>query len=562
MPEIIEQIIRYEAETGDAEKKLKKLKGTQSDLVKAFAELKRDKSLDELRDNALAAARQTGDLVDAAKQLGRELRAVGATEDEISRVTKEFSQMAAQAEKAAQAARGIAPAKGNFDTVSENVSLAGDAESSIRAISGAIGTLGGEVGAQIEQLTNVGAEFLAVTEAAPRLVASLSGLPQTISAAASALGPAGLLVAGVAAGAAALVALYKNSIKEQEKALQAFAQASAEFVDFVAGGGTTKEAVASQEENLRRIEIIEKEKLRLETEYAERRFNILDRFLNDGEEALANQVKEFDNEIRDLTAANDRYQEAIEDNELATNDAASAQEEASKEIKSASQAFDSATSKYKSSASSQKSAMESASSALDNLGNTATSAASRFDSAASSFNSARPARQLSGDASGETLGLNDSYTFSFGTRKRRKSSSSSPSTSTAAKDQDNAYQDYLERQRQFQKDQQSALLDHERAVEDIRRDARDSREDSVRQRDFAGAAQSIRDEDRAIRDQKINTQRRLDDLATAQQQELSIHRAGQAAILNQTQSFFNQLSGQFQQGFQTIQSKNLEYVLG
>lgn len=111
-----------------------------------------------------------------------------------------------------------------FDKISRDVGLAGDAESALLTLSGALNTAGLDTGG-----LQLGGEILASVEALPRLRSSIEGLPQVAQVAADSIGVGGVGLAGAVAGFAvgAQIAAKqiqdatKEAVRELEKGLEA-----------------------------------------------------------------------------------------------------------------------------------------------------------------------------------------------------------------------------------------------------------------------------------------------------------------------------------------------------
>lgn len=170
----------------------------------------------ETDESSIARAKRSIDgLEDSVKDVARELSRVDDKAD-FAQTTREAQKLERAVEAIGDAAKqtgrdlqtALDQADRRFSQTSQNVALAGDAESNLRTVGGAIGAFGGQ-GA--EQAIGAGAEIFAVTEALPRLKESLAAFPQTATAAAQALGTTtgalgALGVATIALGAALAIA--------------------------------------------------------------------------------------------------------------------------------------------------------------------------------------------------------------------------------------------------------------------------------------------------------------------------------------------------------------------
>jgi uncharacterized protein YoxC len=141
-------------------------------------------------------------------------------------------------------------ANDRFQTVSNNVALAGDAESAINTIGGAAGAFGGT---GVQQALGGGAEVFAVIEAAPRLKEAFAGLPATIGSAVTALGPVGLAFAAVSVALFAVGSAAQKAAEDVKRATRERLAAENEIAQQIAGGLTTQEA-QNQIEYLRKLQ--------------------------------------------------------------------------------------------------------------------------------------------------------------------------------------------------------------------------------------------------------------------------------------------------------------------
>jgi hypothetical protein len=133
-----------------------------------------------------------------------------------------------------------------FDQASRDVALAGDVESNVRTIGGAVGAFGGGAA---DSAIGKGAEIFAVVEALPRLKEAAAAIPQTFNTAATAMGTSSAgLAAALGVAAVATIAFnfalkdYNKGIQENKTAIQGAIDIIRDYNQFIAGGGTTDAA--------------------------------------------------------------------------------------------------------------------------------------------------------------------------------------------------------------------------------------------------------------------------------------------------------------------------------
>lgn len=224
----------------------------------------------------------------------------------------------------------------NFDRTSKDVSLAGDTESGLRTVGGAIGAFGG---GGAESAIGKGAELFAVVEALPRLKEAAAGMPATINAAGAALGTSGagfigaMGIAAVAIGAVALAfKKFNDDAKKQADELNAVVDARRGVAQDVAGGLGSDEATTRIDEINRQREAEAALLAELQAAYDA---NITSQNalaegvlrLTPQEQALADQIKSSEAAIQGYNAEQQSLQTALERGALAANDAANAERE-------------------------------------------------------------------------------------------------------------------------------------------------------------------------------------------------------------------------------------------
>lgn len=168
---------------------------------KALLDLDRKNHIAKLGTQLATATTDGRQLESAMVDVRRQLEAIGATEGEVRRVMEAAS-------KAARS-RNISD---DFDDISRRVALAGDFQSNLGAMRGLSGLAG--LGGLATGLDAAG-EIVVLAEELPRLKAAMSGLPETIKNAVSAIGPAGLAFTGAAAAAALAIKLLTDQYNAQ-----------------------------------------------------------------------------------------------------------------------------------------------------------------------------------------------------------------------------------------------------------------------------------------------------------------------------------------------------------
>ena len=200
MAETVKQTIQYVADTRDAERGLKALQTEERNLIREFRDGNR--TYDETRDALKQVARGYQDSEEAANSFRRSIRALSDEQEAANRIQRR---------------------QDTFDATSRNVALAGDVQSNLGAIQGLAGVAGA---GGASQAIGIGGELVALVEELPRLKEAARGLPETVSAAAQAIGfnsTSGMLgaIGAVAVVAVAAKLALDNYIKakEQEAAL-------------------------------------------------------------------------------------------------------------------------------------------------------------------------------------------------------------------------------------------------------------------------------------------------------------------------------------------------------
>lgn len=137
-------------------------------------------------ESALKSQQETvSGIGDAAQDTAKKLDNAFDRQSGIKNATNDARQLTNEIDEASLAARNF---NDEFDRVSRDVSLAGDVQSNLGAISGLAGAAGFSGGAQA---IGVAGEITALTEELPRLKTAIAGMPGVISSAVSALGGIG-----------------------------------------------------------------------------------------------------------------------------------------------------------------------------------------------------------------------------------------------------------------------------------------------------------------------------------------------------------------------------------
>lgn len=231
-----------------------------------------------------------------------------------------------------------------FDKVSRDVSLAGDAESNLRTIGGGIGAIGGDFGAGIERAIGTLAEFPATIEAIPRAFEGFKALPQTVSAAAGAIGApggaAGLIggIAGIGAVIAVGAVAFSVYSKEAEKAREvqkAYTESLKETIGLLSSEAGTSDAVSERRTELEReLEVAQRtaDALRQVRDVRNEENNALQDIFNQSRVLAAPTRKQLneditaaDTAVRGAEASIEAFNFALDETEIAANDAAAAE---------------------------------------------------------------------------------------------------------------------------------------------------------------------------------------------------------------------------------------------
>ena len=519
MPPDIEQKIKISLEERD-------LKAAQK-LVKELSREQRHLS-DEFKDGK----RSSQSYLDATRDLTKKQ---GKLENSIRDVTGALDAQTKSGKRAAAQLAASEKATERFDKASQGAALAGDVESNLRTVGGAAGALGGSAGAAVEKGVAGAGELFAVVEAAPRLKAAFAGMPSVLASAAASLGPGGLIAVGLAAGAAAAVAAWKHFNKAVEEGLKSLAAASGSFVDFAAGGGTAEGAQEEIVSSQRRIEFAQAEIARLEGEYANRDFTLLDRTFNEGEQAIADQIKEFKTQIGNEQAEITRFTDALTNGELPA---------AAKEVEAATSALTQAQTAAVASEKARSAAIQESTKSLA----ASTEATSRFSRA-----------KIGPEGTGMMQGLSFAGLAGMG-----KTSEQTAAENDAEKERAALIRESADKEmdlRQDMADQRFNLeLDNFRDIKQLNRDFNRSEADAQADGNFLQLTKITRDRKRAAEDQRTafrdsqsditrgaqKARRELEAETTASMRELNaVVGAGLNGVVSQFQNAMQRMSAAF-----------------
>ena len=201
-----------------------------------------DNSLDQFTQTERENERAARALAAADRDMIAVLKNVVGSTDSAKREVREYGDVI---DDATQSVNRLTNAQQGFEATSRDVALAGDVQSNLGAIRG-LSSVAGFGGAG--QGIGAAGEVVALVEELPRLKTALAGMPQTISAAVSALGitPQGAtLVAALAAVTAASVLAFKALNAQRIEARRAAIERAEAFIQ--AGQDETARAVAIRE---------------------------------------------------------------------------------------------------------------------------------------------------------------------------------------------------------------------------------------------------------------------------------------------------------------------------
>lgn len=259
---------------------------------------------------------------------------------DLSKLAREFESTEESAERLNRTIRKLDDIRLNrlndeFDNVSRNVGLAGDVQSNLGALSGLAGATGAN---NVASGIGTAGELIVLVEELPRLKTALTGLPQTISASAKALGTTsvGLIGAlGASAIAIAAVALafreFTKDAEEQAQVLRNLLSAQGDVNRQIVDGLTTASA---QEQIARNEQLIELERERLaRLEDAYRSFEeqagsvigAIAKVISPQEQALVDEINSIRDSISQLEQTNNALNVAIDNGQTTTAQANAAE---------------------------------------------------------------------------------------------------------------------------------------------------------------------------------------------------------------------------------------------
>jgi len=277
-----------------------------------------------------SVARSQKALTDASKsvsKLEKELMGLSRVKpgDNIATGLSKVKTEADTAKKSMQSlADSVKVANDRFSETSNRVSLAGDVESNLRTVGGAIGSFGGT---EVSGAIGAVAEVPAIIEALPKLKEAFVGLPGAIGAAAGSLGPAGLAVVGAIVAVTVVFQALQVESEKSAKMVMSTIEANRQVRENAARGATSLDAESSLGE-LNRLRQQEGELLKnAETLYAKsiEAQGILQtayRLTSPEEEALATQITKSKDTVNSYDAQIRQLSIALEDGKFAVNDLA------------------------------------------------------------------------------------------------------------------------------------------------------------------------------------------------------------------------------------------------
>lgn len=195
----------------------------------------------------------------------------------------------------------------------EHIGGAGDIASSVGQISGLASSVGLDTSG-----FGVAQGIADTVEALPRLKEAVTSIPQTLGAAATALGPVGLVAAGALAALGVAIAIFSESTREAAEKVKLQGEAARAVADQIAGGLTEQDA-AKQVEQLE-AQVRERERLLAEDQAAydewvknhEGLAGALGQAFDQEEDALAANVDANKQKLKELQANIGEYNEAID----------------------------------------------------------------------------------------------------------------------------------------------------------------------------------------------------------------------------------------------------------
>lgn len=447
-------------------------------LQKELAKLSRTADLDQIAKEFGEVARQTDNAADAADELTKKLKAIGATDDEIRSAARAF-----EIERTR-----------SFDSQSSGSSSGGGNAPAFAKFRGAASLLGGSgAGEIVGVFDDLQDAFEGVSQAA-------SAAPGALASAASALGPVGLGLAAVAAVAAAAFVAASQSIQAEATRIDEVSKSrlslSQRLPDL-----TQSQAQAELDRNAQVRENLLNDVATAEREYNEFLAaqpdilgNLGDNLLKVGdsrEDALAKAVSDAKSAVQSIEADSQTLQDALTQGKVKADETAEAEqklaevrgtdtpaaiEKASKAEKEVQQAIEDTAKAQEKAAQEQEQIAE----------KTATAGKKYADAVAAAGESFVQAGQ--DIATGLQQSLADNLTSLF-------------------RDVDDIAQQFRQDTYDAQLDgfraERDAQIEHERDIEDIIRDSKQSELEAIREGDFKALYLA-----RQARDEELQTERR------------------------------------------------------
>lgn len=215
-----------------------------------------------------------------------------------------------------------------FDQTSRNVGLAGDVQSNLGALSALTGS--SEIA--------VAGEVVALVEELPRLKDAVSGLPATLSAAASAIGGPGLGLIGATGALLAVYALASQEAERNRQAVAGFLDSQGRAIDLIRTG--SQEEIEARQAELEVQRDNARARLELVQQQEQNFVNALSPFLLGAAElsaslgvgdqslrALRDEINEAQNAANDAQRELDVLNQRIGDSEVQARLAAEAEAE-------------------------------------------------------------------------------------------------------------------------------------------------------------------------------------------------------------------------------------------
>lgn len=368
----------------------KKAAAGASGLQKALGDISRAAQLKTIGEEMGTLAKNTQDVGGAVSELEKKLKELGASKDEIRGVASAFE----------NARTGGKETSGSGGSDSNPAAAAGDAESGLRALTGVIGAINPAAGAAVGGV----AELLGAVEGLGRLPAAIKGIPGALSAVTTAFGltsaastaaataeaaqtaadgaatvasgtaAVGTLafvaalgpIAAIGAAVAATLLLVVKGLEalsaqssETNRALELSYQKNRDVQEAIIQGATKDDALEAIRQSTLRVknetDNLAKAKkdnddlfLAIQQKYGDLAARLSALFGLSGFAANNKEIGEATENLKDNQAELKRWNEAIENNETAANDAKKAAEEKEKSDEKAAREAESAAKKAES----------------------------------------------------------------------------------------------------------------------------------------------------------------------------------------------------------------------